>query len=170
MLKITVFSCTNILVYKLLNGLYERTPHSTRIDVMCTDVYCCPCDFHAVPSSPPINVSVATNWTDQLMVTWDPVPEIYRNGPIIFYEILYFPNNIFNGKLPPNDTRLTGDRLILLTLLEEFVVYHISVRAYTVEGPGNYSNPVSQRTLTAGLSICSHSIIALKLKIVYSEV
>ncbi len=137
--------------HKLLTS--HITPHSTRIDVMYSCVYYyCPCDVHAVPGSPPINVSVTTNWTDQLMVTWDPVPVIHRNGPIIMYEVLYYPNNTFNGQLPPNETRLTSDRSILLTFLEEFLVYEVSVRAYTVEGPGNYSNPVSQRTLTAGLS------------------
>lgn len=112
-------------------------------------VMCMLCDIPAVPGSPPVDIEVTTVSPDQLMVTWDPVPEIHQNGPIIIYEILYSPNNTFNGLLAPENTLNTSNTSILLSSLEEFVAYDISVRAYTDAGPGNYSNPTTQRTLTA---------------------
>lgn len=102
-----------------------------------------------VPGSPPVNIEVATLTSNQLQVTWDVVPAIHQNGPITFYQILYSPNNTFNGQLAAENDLNTSNTSILLSSLEEFVVYEVSVRAYTDVGPGNYSNPVTQRTLTA---------------------
>ncbi len=108
----------------------------------------------AVPGSPPVNVTVTTliMRPDQLLVAWQPVPEIHQNGPITFYQILYSPNNTFNGLLATENTLNTSITSIFLSSLEEFVIYDVSVRAYTDAGAGNYSNPTTQQTLTAGES------------------
>ena len=84
----------------------------------------------------------------EIMVTWEAVPMIDRNGIIINYEIqiepLDFPADIFID--PLNTTNLS----ILVADLEEHVLYNISVRAYTNVGPGPYSDPVTKSTFEDG--------------------
>ena len=55
----------------------------------------------------------------------------------------------------------TGPVLMMnLTGLEEYVEYNITVRAYTSEGPGPYSDPpVTERTLTDGMENINVSVI-----------
>ena len=85
----------------------------------------------------------------QIMVTWEDVPEIDRNGIIINYEIqtepLDFPEDIFI------DTLNTTNFSISVTNLVEHVFYNISVRAYTSVGPGPYSDTVMERTFDDGI-------------------
>ena len=82
------------------------------------------------------------------MVTWDEIPGLDQNGIITDYEVqiepLDFPADIFVDLL--NTTSLS----IVVTGLEEYVFYNISVRAYTSVGPGPYSDPVTERTLEDG--------------------
>ena len=82
------------------------------------------------------------------MVTWDEIPELDRNGVIIDYEVqiepLDFPADIMTNLLT------TTNISILVTGLEEYVNYNISVRAYTSVGPGPYSDPVTERTFEDG--------------------
>ena len=84
----------------------------------------------------------------EITVTWEEVPMIDRNGNIINYEVqiepLDFPADIMTNLLN------TTDLSILVTGLEEYVNYNISVRAYTSVGPGPYSDPVTERTLEDG--------------------
>ena len=69
---------------------------------------------------------------------------------IVTYEVQYEPLDAFGGLITTNATNTT--RLnITLTSLEEYVEYDITVRAYTSEGPGPYSDPpVTERTLEDG--------------------
>ena len=84
----------------------------------------------------------------EIMVTWEEVPMIVQNGNIINYEVkiepLDFSADILTNLL--NTTNLS----ILVTGLEEYVNYNISVRAYTSVGPGPYGVPVTERTLEEG--------------------
>ena len=81
-------------------------------------------------------------------MTWDEIPELDQNGIIIEYEVqiepLDFSADIFVD--PLNTSSLS----IVVTGLEEYVFYNISVRAYTSVGPGPYSDPVTERTLEDG--------------------
>ena len=83
------------------------------------------------------------------MVTWDVVPPIDQNGVITVYEVLYEPMETFSGAIGPLTVNVTK-RSSLLTGLQEYVEYTISVRAYTSEGEGPYSVGVIERTLEAG--------------------
>lgn len=65
------------------------------------------------------------------------------------YEVLYEPLETFNGNIT-EQTINTTNRFITLMSLEEFVNYSISVRGYTIVGPGNYSVPVLVMTLEDG--------------------
>ena len=81
------------------------------------------------------------------MVTWDMVPPIDQNGVITVYEVLYEPLETFNGAIMSNTTTVdaTAGAVILIDL-EEYVVYNISVRAYTGVGAGPYSVEIMERT------------------------
>ena len=70
------------------------------------------------------------------------------------YEIQFVPLETFGGQIT-SDTVNTSDGSVLmmvLTSLEEYVEYNISVRAYTSVGPGPYSDPVTERTLEDGMN------------------
>ena len=101
-----------------------------------------------VPATPPQNVQATAISSTEIMVTWDEIPGLDQNGIITDYEVqiepLDFPADIFVDLL--NTTTLS----IVVTGLEEYVFYNISVRAYTSVGPGPYSDPVTERTLEDG--------------------
>ena len=73
----------------------------------------------------------------EIQMSWNEVPEIDQNGIITQYEVMY-------GLLMALSTTTvsTTNLSITLTGLEEFLVYNISVRAYTNEGPGPYSTGI----------------------------
>ena len=80
-------------------------------------------------------------------VMWNIVPPIDQNGVITMYEIEYIPLNDFGGQISGNVSNVSGSVLnITLLYLQEYVNYIISVRAYTSEGPGPYSNPEYELT------------------------
>ncbi len=78
------------------------------------------------------------NWTD--------VPEIYRNGIITEYEVMYEPLMTFGGVLTTNSSPSAG-LFLAIDSLQESICYNISVRAYTNDGPGPYSTGIVVRTL-----------------------
>ena len=88
----------------------------------------------AVPSSSPSNVSATAVSSTEISVMWQEVAAIDRNGNITQYEITY------NGE-SENQSNLTDGnaRSFIITGLDEFSNYSISVRAYTSVGPGPYS-------------------------------
>ena len=82
-----------------------------------------------------------------IMVTWDMVPPIDQNGVITMYEVLYEPQETFNGAIMSNTITVDGTaRAVNMTGLEEYVNYTISVRAYTSAGEGPYSEGVVDLT------------------------
>ena len=83
----------------------------------------------------------------EIRVCWDQVPAINQNGQITMYEVQYDPLQTFDGQIYTETTN-TSLMCTNLTGLEEYVEYNISVRAYTSEGPGPYSDPVTERTDT----------------------
>ncbi len=78
-------------------------------------------------------------------VTWDIVPPIDQNGIITMYEVLYQPLETFNGAIMTQTMNVT-ERSANLTDLKEFVNYNLSVRAYSSEGAGPYSEEVTVMT------------------------
>ena len=81
----------------------------------------------------------------EIMVTWEVVPAIDENGIIINYEVRFEPLE-FTETLSTSSVN-TSDLSVVIGSLQEYVQYDISVRAYTIVGPGPYSDPVTQRTL-----------------------
>ena len=86
----------------------------------------------------------------EIRVSWEEVPPINQNGEITTYEIEYVPLETFQGQISTNTANTSDGSVLMMVLtgLEEYVRYNISVRAYTSEGPGPYSDPVCERTDT----------------------
>ena len=81
----------------------------------------------------------------EIMVTWGEVLPIDQNGIITIYEVQYEPLQFMESLSTLVTT--TTDMAVNLTNLQEYVEYSVSVRAYTIMGPGPYSDPVTERTL-----------------------
>ena len=75
-----------------------------------------------------------------IQVIWGEVPLIDRNGEIILYEVHYEPQQDSSQLRIPSQTENTTSISLLLFDLQPFVVYAISVRAYTSVGHGPYSD------------------------------
>ena len=78
-------------------------------------------------------------------MTWEEVLAIDENGIIISYEIQFEPLEFTSVLM--TDTINTTNLSAVITGLQEYVEYNMSVRAYTIIGPGPYSDPVTERTL-----------------------
>ncbi len=85
----------------------------------------------------------------EIQVNWTEIPEMEQNGIITEYEVMYEPQMTFNDMLTTTTVNTTN-MFITLTGLQEYVVYNISVRAYTRVGPGPYSVEIVRRTLEDG--------------------
>ena len=108
--------------------------------------------YSTAPAAPPQNVTATAVSSTEIEVLWEEVPNIDQNGVITMYEIKFVPLETFGGQIT-STTANTSDGSVLmmvLTGLEEYVEYNISVRAYTSAGPGPYSDPVTERTLEDG--------------------
>ena len=103
-----------------------------------------------------------TRSSTAILVTWDPVPEIDRNGIIIQYQV-EFNQSTFNEISTSNLTTTNGSQLMVeLEGLEEYVDYSVRVQAYTSVGPGPFSVAVVTRTLQDGeLSIEEDHILLI---------
>ena len=100
----------------------------------------------AVPiGSPRIITAVAMSPTE-ICVMWQEVPLAEQNGEIIVYEVQYRALETCDRTAMSVNLTNTTITFIILTGLEEYVEYNISVRAYTSVGPGPYSYTVMERT------------------------
>ena len=105
------------------------------------------------PSSAPINVTVTAISSTIILVVWNEVVPINRNGEITTYQIEFTPLEDFGGRIGRDSVTMSSTSLSTnLTSLQEFVFYNISVRAYTSVGPGPYSSPEREQTMEDGKS------------------
>ena len=105
--------------------------------------------FGTVPASPPQNVTASVLSSTEIEVNWTEIPEMEQNGIITEYEVMYEPLMTFGGVLT-TITVNTTNMFVTLTGLQEYVVYNISVRAYTSVGSGPYSVEIVRRTQEDG--------------------
>ena len=68
-----------------------------------------------------------------------------QNGIILLYEVQYEPLITFGGQLMTMVMN-TSNTSIVLGGLQEYVEYNITVRAYTIVGPGPFRPAVNNRT------------------------
>ena len=100
----------------------------------------------SAPASPPDSVTATVMSSTEILVRWDIVPPIDQNGIITMYEVLYEPQETFGGTI--GSSMMTASQTsTLITGLQEFVSYDISVRAYTSIGEGPYSGEIVATTL-----------------------
>ncbi|XP_063437519.1 receptor-type tyrosine-protein phosphatase S-like isoform X2 [Mytilus trossulus] len=107
--------------------------------------------FSDVPSSPPKDVNVqSVNNTQNFMVSWNPPPEHTRNGDLVYYRLEYRTKYDETSKtmLVPADKNE-----MLLSGLEEGIVYEMRVAAVTVNGTGPYSTWVQMVVTKSGTVI-----------------
>ena len=103
-----------------------------------------------VPNAPPDNVQALTSSSTAIMVMWEPVTEIDRNGIITQYEV-EFNQSTFSEISTSSLTTTTGPMLMVEREgLEEYIEYSFRVRAYTSVGPGPFSFAVVNKTLEDG--------------------
>ena len=70
-----------------------------------------------------------------------------QNGVITMYEVLYQPQEIFNGAIRDLTVNVSAPEMsVVLMNLQEYVNYTISVRAYTSVGEGPYSQGIIELT------------------------
>ena len=86
-------------------------------------------------------------------ITWRGLSREVANGIIINYEVrLSVVENCTAIKSSYNSTINTTTTYVIVTGLSLCAKYEVSVRGYTAEGPGPYSNPVMVQTL--GKKVC----------------
>ena len=103
-------------------------------------------------------MAALANSSTTIIVTWDIIPPIDQNGVITMYEVLYEPLETFGGAIQTQTRNVSGTEMsVVLTNLEEFVNYSISVRAYTSVGEGPYSDEIREKTNTDGIIIFDFS-------------
>ena len=111
-----------------------------------------------VPASPPTNAGTTAISSTEISVTWDIVNPIDQNGIITMYEVLYQPQETFGGAIGPLVETVTAPtQSIILTQLQEYVVYDISIRAFTSAGPSGYTTSLQPRTQEDGENNCDYS-------------
>ena len=115
--------------------------------------------YPTAPAEPPQNVTATAVSSTEIEVLWDEVPAIDQNGEITMYEILFVPLETFGGQITSDTVNTSNGSVMMMVLtgLEEYVEYNISVRAYTSAGPGPYSDPVTETTLEDGEKLDSSS-------------
>ena len=98
------------------------------------------------PSGSPLNVTSQTLDSTSILVMWDEVPAVLRNGIITKYEVEY-NHTAYSDADSSTQTINTSDQTTVLVDLHEYTEYHIRVRAYTNVGAGPYSNQTVSITL-----------------------
>ncbi len=113
--------------------------------------------IYLAPSGPPTNVEITVISATSIKVTWNEVALIDQNGVITMYEVLYTPLEDFGGQISANTTNVSGlEQSVILNYLQEYVNYTITVRAYTLEGPGLSSSEMTVLTSEAGTYLYSY--------------
>ena len=103
------------------------------------------------PASAPTDVMATVVSSTEIIVTWDIVLPINQNGVITMYEVLYKPQETFNGAIRDLTVNVSAPEMsVILMNLQEYVNYTISVRAYTSVGEGPYSEDVIVMTASDG--------------------
>ena len=106
----------------------------------------CPFPFTAPTATPQNPLSTTLNAT-AIQVQWETVPEIDRNGIITFFEVRVHPVQFQDISY----INVSGSELVLVVGgLEEFVEYSFTIRAYTIAGPGKFSDVTTSTTNQAG--------------------
>ena len=125
---------------------------SLRFIIKCA-VRCCLCS--PAPSSAPQNVRAANASSTEIKVEWQNVVERDRNGIIAGFKVFYRAVGPFAVHTTERVKEI-GDGSAVQTVLgglEEYIMYNISVLAFTSKGDGPNSTKVTARTDQDGKTI-----------------
>ena len=100
------------------------------------------------PSRGPENVVSIEIGRTEYQITWDVLPREVANGFIKIYQVrLLLKESCSSVDASFNSTFNTTKTEMLLSSLSICSRYEVSVRAFTVAGPGPYSEPLVIQTL-----------------------
>ena len=102
--------------------------------------------FLPVPSSYPVDIMVEPLSPTQVILQWNPVPPIDRNGIITHYEVLFNQSSLTTLPMSGSNINVT-EPSATVGPLQPFLNYTSYVRAYTSVGPGPF-NPTPITTMT----------------------
>ena len=109
--------------------------------------------YQIEPSRGPADISSSAVSSEKFNVTWLGLLRDVAYGIIINYEVrLSVVENCTEIKSFYDSTINTTTTYVIVTGLSLCAKYEVSVRGYTAEGPGPYSNPVMVQTL--GKKVC----------------
>lgn len=104
------------------------------------------------PSSPVRSVGALAVTPTSVRVVWEEVEPIHQNGIQTMYEISFVPNTSIAG-IGGGSEMSTNPGQFVLSGLQEFIEYIVSVRSYTSAGPGPYSDITTVTTLEDGMYV-----------------
>ena len=109
--------------------------------------------YQIEPSRGPADISSSAVSSEKFNITWLGLLRDVAYGIIINYEVrLSVVENCTEIKSFYDSTINTTTTYVIVTGLSLCAKYEVSVRGYTAEGPGPYSNPVMVQTL--GKKVC----------------
>jgi hypothetical protein len=106
------------------------------------------------PTGPPNNLQATPINSTAVNVTWEPPTPDDQNGVIAIYTITYSSQSAMES-----GSTNTSDTMVILSGLEEFREYNITVTASTTVGSGP-ERSVTVMTPESGM-YCAHFMIAL---------
>ena len=113
-------------------------------------IFTIPLNFqlYAAPSAPPDQVSTTEIHSDSVYLSWRAPLPIHHNGDVIGYNVTYSATNS-----DAVDSVFSAFNNTVITYLNPFTTYTITVAAVTSAGIGPYSSPLSFVTDEAGIVI-----------------
>ena len=95
--------------------------------------------FYSEPNAPPFNVQGYNTSSSSILVQWGDVPAAAQNGIILGYTVTYtlLPGGSTRTKVVNSPTTKA-----ILTGLNKYTNYSITVFASTSKGDGNVSEPI----------------------------
>ena len=93
----------------------------------------------AAPSAPPVNLQGLNKTSTSILVQWHNVPLENQNGVIQSYTVTYTPHP---GGSPETKVVNASTTEVILTGLNEYTNYSITVFASTAKGDGNITAPI----------------------------
>ena len=93
----------------------------------------------AAPSAPPVNLHGRNKTSTSILVQWHNVPVENQNGIILSYTVTYTP---LPGGSPGTKVVNASTTEVILTGLNEYTNYSITVFASNAKGDGNITAPI----------------------------
>ncbi|XP_031563928.1 receptor-type tyrosine-protein phosphatase F-like [Actinia tenebrosa] len=103
--------------------------------------------LQAEPSAAPENVTATEIASGKFNIFWNEIPQDDANGKIVAYEVKWKPVKLRRKRSPLTSSQANNATKSphVLDNLTYHVTYSVSIRGYTVAGPGPFSIPITIR-------------------------